>query len=108
MAHSAENHFEIPALNQDGKEAVLSLTTSKYFNGKVYSAARVQFRQGPFLCCELYGDFHKNLKVAEPARATVKYIETQHKEVFTEETRKALVVEALAFYAAKAQKDATA
>jgi hypothetical protein len=107
MPIEMKNNFEIPALNRNGKDAILTLHTHKGGRGGIYSYAQVQYREGPFLSFEMFGDFRKVVANNQTARATAKAIETQHAAAFTPEVKAALIVEALAFYAAKAAKDAT-
>ena len=100
MAQEPKQIIPIPALNIEEGAAQLTLTTDKYFNGQIVSAAHIYFAKNGMITFELAGDFRKVL-LRTRERATQKALDTQHANTFTPEVIEALKAEALAFYAEK-------
>jgi hypothetical protein len=92
--------------SERARKAVLTIETSKYYNGGLISDATVYWvgdhsRQNMMSLGGDGGDYGKRLKVsARTVKATQKNIDTQHVEVFTAETIEALIRAAKEHYAA--------
>jgi hypothetical protein len=81
----------------------MEISTEKYDDGRLVSAAHLHFVKDGSLTFRVYGDFRKVL-LRTLARATQKNLNTQHASVFTPAAIDALKTEALAFYAEKRKK----
>ena len=103
MAQEPKQIIEIPELDSEAGAAQMELSTEKYDNGRLVSAAHIHFVKDGMLTFEVFGDFRKVL-LRTLARATQKNLNTQHASVFTPAAIDALKAEALAFYAEKRKK----
>lgn len=100
MAQEPKQIIAIPALDNAEGAAQMELSTQKYDNGRLVSAAHIHFVKDGCITFECFGDFRKTV-FRTLARATQKNLNTQHASVFTPAAIDALKAEALAFYAAK-------
>ena len=103
MAQEPKQIIAIPALDSAEGAAQMELSTRKYANGRLVSAAHIHFVKDGCITFECFGDFRKTVFQAL-ARGTQKNLNTQHSSVFTPAAIDALKAEALAFYAAKQKK----
>lgn len=103
MAQEPKQIIAIPELDSATGAAQMELSTEKYDNGRLVSAAHIHFVKDGMITFELCGDFRKVI-LRTLARATQKNLNTQHANVFTPAAIDALKAEALAFYAAKQKK----
>jgi hypothetical protein len=103
MAQEPKQIIAIPALDSEAGAAQMELSTQKYDNGRLVSAAHMHFVKDGCITFECFGDFRKTV-FQTLARGTQKNLSTQHASVFTSAAIDALKAEALAFYAAKQQK----
>ncbi len=100
MAYEPEQTILIPSLDKEEGAAQLKLSTRKYNNGQIVSAAHISFVKGGRVTFELFGDFSKVL-LRTRARATQKALDLQQATVFTPDAIEALKSEVIVFYAAK-------
>ena len=61
MAREPKQIIDIPELNNEQGAAKLELSTRKYSNGQIVSAAHVSFCRDGMMVFELYGDFSKTM-----------------------------------------------
>jgi len=106
MANDITTTTPLPHLDRDNKRAIIAFRTSKASGGGLYAAASVYFQDGQFITFEIFGDFRVNVKRAPELRATAKNIANLHAEAFNAGAQAALIEQANAFYANKAQSDA--
>jgi len=107
MAREPKQIIDIPELNNEQGAAKLELSTRKYSNGQIVSAAHVSFCRDGMMVFELYGDFSKTM-LRIKGRATQRTLDAQHAQAFTPESIAALKSEVLAFYASKRKREALA
>jgi hypothetical protein len=100
VAQEPKQIISIPELDKKEGAAQMELSTQKYGNGQLVSAAHIHFVKDGMITFECFGDFRKVL-LRTLARGTQKNLNTQHTNVFTPAAVDALKAEALAFYAAK-------
>jgi hypothetical protein len=103
VAQEPKQNIAIPELDSAAGAAQMELSTEKYDDGRLVSAAHLHFVKDGSLTFRVYGDFRKVL-LRTLARATQKNLNTQHASVFTPAAIDALKAEALAFYAEKRKK----
>jgi hypothetical protein len=103
MAQEPKQIIAIPELDSAAGAAQMEISTEKYDDGRLVSAAHLHFVKDGSLTFRVYGDFRKVL-LRTVARATQKNLNTQHASVFTPAAIDALKTEALAFYAEKRKK----
>jgi hypothetical protein len=60
---------------------VLSITTSKSYNGQLLTTASVGRRDGIFISHSVFGDFSKFVEGKSYPRITAKVVEKQHNDV---------------------------
>jgi hypothetical protein len=106
-AQEPKQIIDIPELNNEQGAAKLELSTRKYSNGQIVSAAHIQYAKDGMLIFMMYSDFSKTV-LRIKGRATQKTLDSQHAQAFTPETIAALKVEILAFYASKRKREAVA
>jgi hypothetical protein len=99
--------IDIPELNNEQGAAQMELSTRKYSNGQIVSAAHIHYAKDGMMVFELYGDFSKTM-LRIKGRATQKTLDAQQAQAFTPESIAALRVEVLAFYASKRKREALA
>lgn len=100
MAQEPKQIIAIPELDSKEGAAQMEVSTQKYDNGRLVSAAHIHFVKDGMITFECFGDFRKTV-FQTLARGTQRNLNTQHASVFTPAAIDALKAEALAFYAAK-------
>lgn len=105
MAQEPKQIVLIPELDTEAGAAQMEISTQKYNNGQLISAAHIHFAKGNSLTFECFGDFRKVI-LRTMARATQNNLDMQHASVFTPAGIETLKAEALAFYAAKKKREA--
>ena len=106
-AQEPKQIIDIPELSNEYGAAQMELSTRKYSNGQIVSAAHIHYAKDGLLTFMMYGDFSKTV-LRIKGRATQKTLDAQHAQAFTPESIEALKSEALAFYASKRKREALA
>lgn len=105
MAQEPEQVIPIPELDGEQGAAQLEVSTRKYSNGQIVSAAHVQFAKNGMVTFMMYGDFRKTV-LRTSGRATQKTLDQQHSTAFNPDYLTLLKAEVIAFYYDKRKKDA--
>ena len=98
MANAVKQRIELGITDAEGKRGILSLNTSKGFNGGTRSYATVTWSDGRFESHKLFGDFNKGVAASQSNRVTQTLIERNHAAAFTSTVIEELTAEAKAFY----------
>lgn len=101
MANAIKQRIELGITNSEGRKGILTLRTGKGFRKDIRSDAKVVWADGQCESFLLFGDYDKCIRTT-PGIATQMAIDKQHAAVFTPDVAAGLIVEAKAFYAAKA------
>lgn len=105
MAQEPKQVIPIPELDNEQGAAQLEVSTRKYSNGQIVSAAHVQFAKDGMVTFMLYGDFRWTA-LCTTGRATQKILDHQHATAFNPDELGRIKAEAIAFYAAKRKQEA--
>jgi hypothetical protein len=100
MANEPKQTLPIPELDSERGAFEIELSTRKYGNGQIVSAAHGQRVKDGMVTFMLYGDF-RQVYARNAGRATQAALNSQHAATFSPAQIEAIRHEAIAFYAAQ-------